>query len=224
MSGDAGGSTFTRARRNLVIMAAIVLVYATGGITIKPGDATSYAGFGFKFGDGWIVEVWLVVFLLYFLWRYISSLNGERLYAGLINNINSALSEISVPMAKEYFNMLYPGIWDGDTDAYSEHTIQGVAQQFYKGFDFGTINVPVLALQSHDSKPIYQNSIKKSDKDFFIMPDSIAYQLAKKIYRRQLLTHNHFSEVIWPFYVAGIALDVLFIRWGYKVGQLYFGT
>lgn len=68
MTDDNFDSGFIRARRNLILMSTLILIYASNAIGLN--ENSSFNGVPVHFKDINTVELWLLIFNLYFIWRY----------------------------------------------------------------------------------------------------------------------------------------------------------
>lgn len=214
---DIGGTPFTRARRNLVIMSSIILVYATGAISINTGGTGAYAGLGFKFGREWIVESWLVAFWVYFVWRYHVSFDGSSIFDGVVKHINEALHERARQLAFEHFSNIH-GDLNSDKDNKRYYIDEG-RDATYKSILVREVTAPTFTLESALDIPSGRAVGKKSDEHTFVMPESDVAILVGDTFFRRIFSHNHFSEIVWPYILAIITYSVLFMHWGYQYIQ-----
>jgi hypothetical protein len=198
------GTPFLRARRNLVLMSAIILIYATGAIEFT-ANGGAFLGLPVRLGHRGVVEVWLLIFWVYFLWRYHASLDGNHPTILIMRNIEKTIRNVAEIHAWSSFKSKWVEI-ASEPDKY---TVKVVGPHLYPGFFLGPISVPVYGLAWPGRAATIDKTEDGYSKYNYVLPQDEALALARTAFREQILTHNAFSEMLWPYIVATVAFLAL---------------
>ena len=78
MTDENFDSGFIRARRNLILMSTLILIYGSNAIGFN--ENSSFNGVPVQVRDIETVELWLLIFNLYFIWRYCANTDIEQAF------------------------------------------------------------------------------------------------------------------------------------------------
>lgn len=213
------GDKFLRARRNFVAISALILIYASGAVTIGSNFNGTFLGLPIQTGNQFLLEAWLLIFLLYFCWRYHSSLNGTHPLQAVRQDIEQELKGIAGLSAWQHFNN-NPEV----ASEPSKYSASAVGATPHNIFLLGHINSPLIGLSWPGRATTYPQNLKSSNHAYYMMPRNEVAKYSRAIIRKQIFSHNAFSEVIWPYIIAFIAYQAITAHLGYAFGKHLFQT
>ncbi len=194
------GSSFVRARRNLVLLSAFLFVYLSGTLDFK--EDINFLGLVMKQGSEPKIELWLLVFLCYFIWRYHASLNGNS----PLNKISS-LANLELNTLTEKLAIQEAGQRAQNRNDVTENLSANIklTKETKIPIWIFTATAPEFRLSVSALSAKNKHSTVTIELGSYCLTPEQTKKFFIKYAKEHIVKYNHFSEVIWPYGLSYIA-------------------